>query len=123
MRKSGLVVAAMLAAVPVTAEAMSVAEFVAKGEALRAKGVLALTSSDIALLRDEVKAAAASYRASLKADLAAGRKPSSCPPPVGQSNIEGRDVLAYFKTLPAAQQKQSVKAAFPGLMKQRYPCK
>lgn len=123
MRKTAWLVAAMLATMPVAAQAMSVAEFIAKSEALRAKGLLALTSSDITVLRDEVKAAATAYRAKLKADIAAGRKPSSCPPPVGQSSIDGKDVLAYFKSLPAAQQKQSVRTAFPGLMIQRYPCK
>jgi len=123
MRKTAMVMATMLAVMPVAASAMTVAEFLAKTQALRAKGLLAVGSPDIALLRDEVKAAATGYRAALKADIAAGRKPSSCPPPVGQSTINSNDVIAYFSSLPPQQRQQTVAAAFPGLMAKKYPCR
>lgn len=52
MRKTAMVMATMLAVMPMAASAMTVAEFLAKTQALRAKGLLAVGSPDIALLRD-----------------------------------------------------------------------
>lgn len=116
-----LVIAAALA--PVAAQAMTVQEWLSKGDALRAQGVLALGSPDIKLLTDEVKAASDVYRAKLAADLTAGRKPTSCPPPRGQAKVTGEDLTTAFRALPPAQRRQSVKDAFIAYMTKRYPCK
>ncbi|WP_232318644.1 hypothetical protein [Sphingomonas sp. TDK1] len=69
----------MLMAAP--AQTMSVAEFLAKGHALQAKGAMAMVSSDIGLLKQEINGASTAYRGNLAAAAAAGRKPSSCPRP------------------------------------------
>lgn len=107
---------------PVAAQAMTVQEFLNKADALKAQGVLALASPDIALLRDEVKAAGAAYRADLAREAAAGKKPSSCPPPVGKTGITSDEIIKEFRALPPAQRKLSVKQAWVGLMTKRYPC-
>lgn len=109
-------------ALPAAAQAMTVQEFLDKAAALKAKGVLALGSSDITLLRDEIKSAGAAYRADLARQTAAGKKPSSCPPPVGKTGITSDEIIKDFSALPAPQRKQSVKAAWAGLMARRYPC-
>lgn len=116
-------VAVAALALPAAAHAMTVAEFLAKAEALKQRGVLAITSPDIGLMRDEVKAAGADYRAKLAAEVAAGRKPSSCPPPVGKTGIGSTELITYFNSLPANRRGMSVTSAFPGLMKRRFPCR
>ena len=117
----GLAMAAVV--VPVAAQAMTVNEFLAKADALKAKGIFAAGSPDIGLLRDEVKAAGAAYRADLARQVAAGKKPSSFPPPVGQTGITSDQIIKDFRALPANQRQWSVKAAWAALMTKRYPCK
>ena len=111
------------ALLPVAAQAMTVEAFLAKADALKAKGLFAVGSSDITLLRQEIMTASDAYRARLAADAAAGRKPSSCPPPKGTAKIGSNDILAEFKGLPPAKRKVSVQTAFSAMMERRYPCK
>lgn len=116
---------AMVAAImfSVTAQAMTVAEFLSKADALKAKGILAIGSADIALLRNEIKTASDVYRARIDADVAAGRKPGSCPPPRGTAKLSADDLINDFRTIPAAKRSQlSVNTAFAALMTRRYPC-
>lgn len=123
MRKMMIGLAMLAALAPVAAQAMTVSEFLAKADALKAKGVLALASSDIGLLRQEIASASDAYRAGLAAQVAAGKKPSSCPPPKGTAKITSDDIIANFKSLPATRQKANVKDAFAAFMTKRYPCK
>ncbi len=123
MRKMIIGLAMLAALAPVAAQAMTVSEFLAKADALKAKGVLALASSDIGLLRQEIASASDAYRAGLAAQVAAGKKPSSCPPPKGTAKITSDDIIANFKSLPPARQKANVKDAFAAFMTKRYPCK
>lgn len=124
MRKVIIGLVAVCAIVPVTAHAMSVAEFLAKTDALQAKGPLALASSDLPLLRNEISIASDAYRAGLAREVAAGRKPSSCPPPKGTAKVTSDDIIAAFRAIPAGQRaKMSTKTAFAAFMTKRYPCK
>lgn len=124
MRKFWITAAALVALTPTLAQAMSVAEFLSKADALKAKGLLAIGSPDIALLRDEVKTASDTYRAKLAAEVTAGRKPGSCPPPKGTAKVTGDELIAEFRTIPAAKRTQlSVNTAFAAYMTKRYPCK
>lgn len=124
MRKFGIAVVAVVAFLPVAAHAMSVAEFLAKTDALKAQGMLAMASPDIGLLRDDIAKASDAYRAGLAAEVAAGRKPSSCPPPKGTAKISSDDIIAAFRAIPAGRRAQtSTKAAFANFMTKRYPCK
>jgi hypothetical protein len=111
----------MLVAVP--AQAMSVAEFLAKVNALKAKGAMAMFSSDIGVLKQEIEGASTAYRGDLAAQATAGKKPSSCPPPKGQAKMRSDDLIAAFEKIPPAQRSISVKAAFAAIMTQRFPCK
>ena len=124
MRRMLMVMAAAMAIMPTLAQAMTVADFLAKTDALKAKGVFAIGSPDIALLRGEIMSASDAYRAKLAAEAAAGRKPSSCPPPKGTAKVTSDDIIAEFQGIPAAQRgKTSVSAAFAAFMTKRYPCK
>ncbi|MBL7372480.1 hypothetical protein INQ23_24440, partial [Escherichia coli] len=100
---------------------MTVAEFLAKADSLKAKGMLAAFSPDYRLLREEMEQVANGWRAELAAQQAAGRKPHSCPPPKGQVRMGGPELLAEFQKIPAAQRNVSVKTAFYAIMPRRYP--
>lgn len=123
MRAILAVMAGAALVLPASAQAMSVAEFLAKANALKAKGFLALGSSDIKLLRTEVERASDAYRSDLASAKAAGRAPHSCPPPKGQAKIGSNELLAEFEKIPTAQRGISVKSAFYAMMKRRFPCK
>ncbi len=114
-----LVTGALLTS-PATAE-MSVSTFLSKTDALKEKGILALGSPDIAVLREEVKNASAKYRNTIKEAKAMGRSPHSCPPEKLKMNSD--ELIGHFKTVPQGQAKRtSVRAAFFDMMKKRYPC-
>ena len=114
---------ALLAATPAQAAPgdMSAAAFLAKADALRAKGPMALLSGDIKLLKAEGQAAGLAYRARLKAEKAAGKPPHSCPPP--KSRINSTQVIEHLRTYPAATRtRTTMKTAIADLMVKTYPC-
>ncbi len=99
---------------------MNVATFLAKANALKAKGLTALFSSDIGVLKSEAMAAGQAYKARLAQERASG-KPSSCPP---QGTKVGSDqFLAHLESYPAAsRQSTSLKQAIADMFSKRYPC-
>jgi hypothetical protein len=117
-RFGGALLVAVFAAAPASAE-MSVGTFVSKGEALKAKGVTAMFSSDLKLLQAEMKKASTVYRARINNDKAAGRPAHSCPPAKGKASLNSDEVMSYFKTLPAST---ALSAGMASLMKKKYPC-
>lgn len=114
--------AAVLSMIAVPAQAMTVAEFLAKAHALKAKGPLALVSPDLPLLKKEMQGIGAGYRADIDAARAAGRTPHSCPPPKGQAKMDSSQLLAELERIPPAHRGMSMKTAFYAIMKRRYPC-
>ena len=120
-----LAMLALLVALPMAALAapgdMNVATFLAKADALKAKGAGALFSSDVGLLKSEGKAAGENYRARLKREQAEGR-PSSCPPP--GVKVKSDDLLAFLRTYPpAVRPKVSMKQAMADYFMKKYPCR
>lgn len=112
----------MLAAPAVAAPGeMKVATFLAKADALKAKGIMALGSPDIGLLRSEGQAAGQAYRERLLAERAAG-KPSSCPPKGGK--VGSQQLLAHLRTYPAAvRATTTMKTAMADFFVKTYPCR
>ena len=114
----------MMAVWPGMAQAMSVAQFLDKADAVKAKGILAIMSPDAGILKNEMAQVMTTYRADIAAARKAGGQPPSCPPPPGKSDLTGDDVIAAFHAIPkAAQARTSVKSAFYALMKTHYPCR
>ncbi len=114
---------AMLAASPALAAGgdMSVATFLAKADALKAKGAMALFSSDMKVLQQEGQAAGMAYKAQLDAERAQGR-PSSCPPK--GVKISSDQVLTHLRSYPAAQRPAvSMRAAIGDMFKKTWPCR
>lgn len=123
MRKP-LAAAVLLAVSVSSAQAMTVEAFLTKAEALKAKGMMAMMSPDVGLLRTEMKTVSAAYRADIEAGQKTGQPAHSCPPPRGKGAVSSDDVMAEFNKIPAAQRSRiSVKDAFYAMMKKRYPCK
>jgi hypothetical protein len=105
-----------------SAQNMPVSTFLAKADALKAKGPFALLSSDVGALKTEVQAAALAYRTERKAREAAGGKPEVCPPAKGLG-IDSDEMTASFRTIPPAQRATTtVKQAWIGFIKRKYPC-
>ncbi|WP_421852759.1 hypothetical protein [Novosphingobium sp.] len=99
---------------------MSVATFLAKAEALKAKGLMAAFSSDIGLLKAEVTGSAQAFRRQLKAEAASG-KPSACPPE--RAALTSDELIAHMQSYPVATRPRiPVSAAVSDLFRKRFPC-
>jgi hypothetical protein len=121
--KSKLLAAALLAIVPLgSAQAMDIATFLAKADALQKKGMMALMSSDYKLLKREIETEAAALRAERLAAERARRKTAYCPP--AKQSLTSNEILAAFRTIPAAQRPRiQVKDGLRALMARKYPCR
>ena len=108
---------------PTAAQAMTVAQFLAKAKALQAQGALAMLSPDAELIKREVAAIRAAYTADLRAARAAGKPPHSCPPQTGKPKLTPRQMLAELEKIPPARRSMSMKAAVYAYMKRTYPCR
>lgn len=121
--KTKLLAAILLATVPLgAAQAMDVATFLAKADALQKKGMLALMASDYKLLKGEIETQAAALRAERLAAERARRKAAYCPP--ARQSLTSSEILAAFRTIPAPQRPRiQVKDALRALMARKYPCR
>lgn len=106
-----------------SAQSMTVDQFLTKANALKAKGVMALGSPDLKLLRNHMMAIATDYRRDIEGARAAGQAPHSCPPAKGKTKLGSNELLAEFEAIPPARRGASTKAAFYDMMKRRYPCR
>lgn len=105
------------------ASAMPVATFLAKADTLQKKGPLALFSSDLKLLTNQVKGDAAAIRAERLAAKAAGRPPAFCPTEAG-AKLTDKDVLSAMQAVPVARRTStSTIEALKAFMVRRYPCR
>ncbi len=116
--------AVMLAAVPAEAQSpsISVATFLSKVTALKAKGAMALFSSDVGLLKRESALAVQSLQADKAARKAAGKAPLYCPPE-GQKKMAANEMIAGLNAIPAAQRGINLKDGFLRVLATKYPCR
>lgn len=99
---------------------MNVATFLAKADALRARGAMALFSADFKLLKGEGMAAGEAYRTRLGAERAAG-KPSSCPPK--GAKLSSDKLLGHLRSYPEpSRARTSMKQAMADYFIRTYPC-
>jgi hypothetical protein len=118
-----LLAAALLATVPLgAAQAMDVATFLAKADALQKKGMIALFSSDYKALKAEIVTNSQILRNERLAAARAHRRPAYCPP--AKTSLNSDEILASFRTVPAAQRPRTpVKDALRALLVRKYPCR
>ena len=119
-----LVVAVAVAALPAAAlqaQSMPVSEFLSKADALQKKGALALFSGDFRRLKNEIQGSGKALRAEQVAAVKAGRTPATCMP-AKPASMTSDEILTHFRSIPPAQRGMSVKSAFAGLMRKKFPC-
>jgi hypothetical protein len=116
-----VLLAAALLALPAAAPAMTVGRFVAIAEGLEAKGMAAVFSSDIKLLKAEFMQAGKALKAERTAAIKAGRKPAFCPPK--EARLNSKELLAHFRAVPPSQRDSvEVREALRDLMARKFPC-
>jgi hypothetical protein len=120
MRKP--ILALLLALAPISAlNAMDVATFLAKADALQRQGMLAMFSSDIGLLKGEIQQDGKALRAEQAAAQRAGRRPAFCMP--AKAQVQSDELIAHLRTVPAAERSRTqVRDAFRTLIVRKYPC-
>lgn len=100
---------------------MSAGAFLAKADALQAKGAMALFSSDIGLLKAEGMAAGQAYRSRLLQERAVGH-PSSCAP--HGTRVDSTRLLGFLRAYPAAErQRKTMREAMAELFMKTWPCR
>jgi len=100
---------------------MSVATFLAKADALRAKGPFALLSKDYKLLRREGEAAGAAYQQRLAKEREQGQ-PSSCPP--RKARPGNNEFLDHLRSYPASLRLETkMRTAMADYFIRAYPCR
>jgi len=97
------------------AQAMSSADFLAKADALRAKGMLAVFSSDLGLLKTEFLNAGKAWRAQ-------AHRPNACPP-AGPLPADSDMIYGLVAAVPPPQRNttSATDAIIAGLNR-KYPC-
>jgi hypothetical protein len=121
--RSKAVVAALLMvgmAMPASA-AMTVGTFLARANALRDQGPMALMSPDLPALKAEAKAATNQLKAERAARAAAGKPPIACVPE-GES-VGIMDMLDGLNELPASYRKRPLKDGYARVLANLYPCR
>ena len=111
------------AALSAPAQAMNVADFLQRSEALKAKGALALFSGDLKVLKNEVVTAGGQLRAERVAAQKAGRTPAYCPPGKG-AQLNSDQLLAILRAVPPQDRTRlHVKDALRAHFVRTYPCR
>ncbi len=102
------------------AQSMPISTFLAKADALKKKGPMALFSGDIGLLKKEVQNSAKNVRNEQIAAKKAGKKLPYCLPE--KASFNSTELLDHFRALPPAQRSAPVQAGFVSLVRKKYPC-
>ena len=104
-----------------TAQSMNADAFYTRGRALEKKGVMALMSSDLKVLSNEMKGAVKVVDARERAARANGAAPTYCR--TDKTKLSGQEVLNELGRIPAAQRRaMTTTDAWHAIMKRRFPC-
>jgi hypothetical protein len=105
-----------------TADAMDVATYLGKVEALRARGMAAMFSSEAQLLQSEIGTSGAALKRERLATLKAGRRPAYCPP--DHASLSQQEIFAALTAVPTARRARTqVKDALKAAFVRKYPCR
>ena len=118
-----MVLALALVAAPLSAvQAMNVAEFLQKADRLEKKGMAAMFSGDMRILKREIQTASQALRAERLAAERAGRRGAYCPP--AKASLNTRELLAHFRAVPQQQRAGTqVRDALRSFLARKYPCR
>ena len=122
VRSKALIAALTIAGLAMPASAaMTVGTFLARANALRDQGPMALMSPDLRALKAEAKAATNQLKAERAARAAAGKPPIACVPE-GES-VGIMDMLDGLNELPASYRKRPLKDGYARVLANLYPCR
>jgi hypothetical protein len=121
MRRWLVSLATVALIVPAAAQAMTVDQFLAKADALKARGMMAMLSPDVGVLKSEMAEALQAWQARKAARKAAGKPPLACAP---EGTTMSRDeMLGALAALPPAQRAGSVRDGVARMFMAGYPCR
>ena len=116
-------VAVLLVAVSARVDAMNVQTFLTKAEALERTGPLALFSSDLKLLMNQVQSDMTALKVEKDADEAAKRRLAFCPPDDSKVSLSDKDILEAMRAVPPARRSSTdSRDALRAFFGRRYPC-
>ena len=122
VRSKALIAALTIAGLAMPASAaMTVGTFLARANALRDQGPMALMSPDFPALKAEANAATNQLKAERAARAAAGKPPIACVPE-GES-VGIMDMLDGLNELPASYRKRPLKDGYARVLANLYPCR
>jgi hypothetical protein len=104
---------------------LSVADVLSKSDALQKKGMLAMFSSDVGLIKAEAKLDLDAFGAELIAAAKAHRPLPACPPKVGDAfkfTLTSDEVLQFYRSIPLQRRSMTSKDGFAAFMAKKYPC-
>lgn len=106
---------------PVATDDASVADFLARAQAVKKLGDAAAASPQFAAIKAEVARITRAYRADLAQQKATGQPPHSCPPE--RSGLTSSNLMSELNQVPPElRPSTSVKSVYYAMMKKRYPC-
>ena len=117
IRAMAALAAGVVLLLPAGAQATSVQAFLAKVDALKAKGAMAAFSPDLKPLKQEINDAAQAWRAQISA-----ARPAVCAPPKLKMNSD--EIIKMLQAVPPPEQARTeVSTAFVRDMNVRYRCR
>ena len=130
MRPVMLALAAIALLSPVAAFAqgpgLTVADVIAKSDALERKGMLAIFSSDVGAIKAEANRDIQAFAATLQSANRAHRPLPACPPRDANGwkfTFNADEVLNFYRSIPPPQRGMSSVQGFAQYMKATYPCR
>ena len=105
---------------------LSVADVLAKSDALERKGLLAMFSSDLGLIKAEARRDMNAFAAALQAANKAHRPLPACPPEDANGwkfTFNTDEVLKFYRSIPPQHRGMSSVQGFADFMRAKYPCR
>ncbi|MEO8175668.1 MAG: hypothetical protein ABI626_03310 [Sphingomicrobium sp.] len=123
MKPRAAIAAAALLAIPVPAQAVDVATFLKRVDALQRLGPLALLSPDFRRLKHLVEADGDALKADYARAKADNRPTGFCPPAGGKPRFSKDEFLAGANAVPVDQRATTdTKDVLRVLLARKYPC-
>ena len=105
---------------------LSVADVLAKSDALEKKGMLAVFSSDLRVIKAEAQRDVEAFAAQLRSAHNAHRPLPACLPQESSGwklTFDTEEILKYYRSIPPQRRGMSSVDAFAEFMKVKYPCR
>lgn len=118
------VISSSAAAAP--AQPLSVAEVIAKADGLEKKGMLAIFSSDVGLIRAEANRDVQAFASAIQAANREHRPLPACPPRDSDGwkfTFNTDEILKFYRAIPPQQRGMSSVQGFADFMRVKYPCR